>query len=157
MTDYYALLATFTAEQRTAFVNAALELNQAAAPAVPATIAATATVVESNYYDMVEAVPVTFKADLSVSPKSRDTTYATTYDHLWCKGSYRVKGPKGGVYFVGRAVLGVKKGQQIKGTLRVGNKHFEAFCEGRPLDAWFRPDGAQESVLIGVLTNFHAV
>jgi hypothetical protein len=111
----------------------------------------------TSYYNLDDAVDVTFKADLSVNDKSRDTSYATRFDHVWCKGQYRVKGPKGGVYFVGRCVMGVKKGQQVKGLLRVGNRYFEAFLEGQPLDAWFRPDGADDAVLIGTLTNYRAV
>jgi len=125
--------------------------------AVPEAPVAAEAVTPNTYYNLDEAVAVTFKADLSVNPKSRDISYAEQFDHVWCKGNYRVKGPKGGVYFVGRCVLGVKKGQQIKGTLRVGNKYFEAFLDGQPLDAWFRPEGETESVLIGTLTKYRNV
>lgn len=112
---------------------------------------------DNSYYDMTEAVPVKFKASLAASEKSRDTSYAERFDHVWCKGSYRVRGPKGGVYFVGRCVMGVRKGQQVKGTLRVSNRHFESLMEGNVIDGWFRPDGQKESVLIGELSNYSPV
>jgi hypothetical protein len=162
MSNLTQLLSALTPEQRQALAATllasdngtpahALEDTSAAPPV--ATLESTA----SSYYNMDDAVAVTFKADLSVSDKSRDTSYARQYDHVWCKGNYRVKGPKGGVYFVGRCVLGVKKGQQVKGTLRVGNKHFEPFMNGSEMDAWFRPDGADDALLIGTLSNFRVV
>lgn len=153
MSDLTQLLSALTPEQREALA----AMLQPTAPTATATVPAPAETPASTYYNMDEAVPVTFKADLSVNEKSRDTSYAQKYDHIWCKGNYRVKGPKGGVYFVGRCVLGVKKNQQVKGTLRVGNKHFEPFLSGTPLDAWFRPDGAEEAILIGTLTNYKPV
>jgi len=143
-----------TPEQRQSL--AAKLLEGLATVPTPAPVTADKPVADS-YYNMDEAVPYTFKAKLSVSEKSRDTSYAKRFDHVWCKGSARVKGPKGGVYFVGRCVMGVKKGQQVKGTLRVGNKHFEALVAGVPMDAWFRPDGAAEAVLIGQLSDFTSV
>jgi hypothetical protein len=149
MTDIAQLFAGLSPEQRSAL--ASMLLQQETAPAPTTTAVAEP---QTSYYDMTEAVPVTFKADLSVNEKSRDKSYPAKYDHVWCKGSYRVKGPKGGVYFVGRCVMGVKKGQQVKGTLRVGNKHFEPFMSGGQMDAWFRPDGADEAILIGTLSNF---
>jgi hypothetical protein len=145
------LLSTMTPEQRQSLAAALLQ-EAAETPAATATAEPA-----SSYYNMNEAVAVTFKADLSVNEKSRDRTYAERFDHVWCKGHYRVKGPKGGQYFVGRCVLGVKKHQQVKGTLRVGNKHFEPFRDGAPMDAWFRPDGASEAVLIGTLSNYRDV
>jgi hypothetical protein len=161
MTDITNLFAGMSDDQRTALASMLLQqlgVQPESAPTAAATEAATATAVQdapaSSYYDMSEAVPVTFKADLSVNEKSRDKSFATKYDHVWCKGSYRVKGPKGGVYFVGRCVMGVKKGQQVKGTLRVGNKYFEPFLTGGQMDAWFRPDGADEAILIGTLSNY---
>lgn len=158
MTNISDMIASLTPAQRDSLT--ALLLQQVAS--APQTAVAEAPVAEpstfqSSYYDMEQAVAVTFKATLSVNDKSRDKSYAERFDHLWCKGNYRVKGPKGGVYFVGRAVMGVKKGQQVKGTLRVGNKYFEAFLDGAPMDAWFRPEGESESILIGTLTNFRAV
>jgi hypothetical protein len=148
MTDLTMLLNVLTDDQKQAL---AAILSSSAPATEPAPAA------KLDYYDTTEAVPAKFKADLEVSPKSRDTSYAERFDHVWCTGSYRVKGPKGGVYFVGRCVLGVKKGQQVKGTLRVGNKYFEAFLEGEPMDAWFRPEGESESILLGVLSNYRAV
>lgn len=154
MSNLTALLDGLSPEQRDSL--AAMLLAQAAGSATAVASEPEPTKSDS-YYDMADAVPVTFKADLSVNPKSRNTSYAERFDHIWCKGNYRVKGPKGGVYFVGRCVMGVKKGQQVKGTLRVGNKHFEPFLSGTPLDAWFRPDGESESILIGTLSNYRAV
>jgi hypothetical protein len=119
------------------------------APAEPA-----AEVQKPSYYNMDDAVPVKFRAVLAAVEKARDQSYAQRFDHVWCVGHYQVKGPKGGVYFVGRCVLGVKKGQQLKGTLRVGNRHFEALLNGGTMDAWFRPDGEDEAVLIGVLSDY---
>lgn len=158
MSDLTQLFSALTAEQRSALAAVLLQSEVDAATSTPEPVAtATATVSDdlpTSYYDMTDAIPVTFKAALSVNEKSRDKSYPAKYDHVWCKGSYRVKGPKGGVYFVGRCVMGVKKGQQVKGTLRVGNKHFEPFLNGGQMDAWFRPDGADEAILIGTLSNF---
>lgn len=144
------MLAAMTPEQRQSLAAKLLaELTPSTTP-----IATSGPETKESYYNMDEAVPVTFKASLAVNEKSRDKSYAERFDHVWCKGHYRVKGPKGGVYFVGRCVMGVKKGQQVKGTLRVGNKYFEPFLTGGSLDAWFRPDGQDEAILIGTLSNF---
>lgn len=151
------LVQTMSPEQRQALAALLLQDAAPAAVAEPPAAAEPQPQPSSSYYNMDEAVAVTFKADLSVNPKSRDTSFAKRFDHVWCKGHYRAKGPKGGVYFVGRCVLGVKKGQQLKGTLRVGNKHFEALLNGQPMDAWFRPEGETESILIGTLSNYRDV
>lgn len=156
MTDVAALLDLMSPEQRESVT--AMLLQKLAEEAAPAPVETpTPSAPALSYYNMDDAVAVTFKATLSVLDKSRDKSYAAKYDHVWCKGHYRVKGPKGGVYFVGRCVMGVKKGQQVKGTLRVANKHFETFVSGAALDAWFRPDGAADAVLIGQLSNFRSV
>jgi hypothetical protein len=143
------LLGMLTPEQRT-------QLAQALEEQQPASPADTAVAESSSYYNMDEAVEVKFKADLQPNAKSRDASFSEKYDHVWSIGHYRVRGPRGGVYFVGRCVLGVRKGQQVKGTLRVGNRYFEEFLQGAPLDAWFRPDGVREPVLIGTLVNYRA-
>lgn len=111
---------------------------------------------KSSYYNMDAAVEATFKAALAKSPKSRDTSYADKYDHVWCKGHWQVKGPKGGEYFVGRCVMGVQKGKQVKGILRISNQRFLDLKEGGTVDGWFRPDGAKDSVLIGELSAYKA-
>lgn len=154
MSDLTSILESLSPQQRDSL--AAMLLRQAAGTAA-ATAEPLAPVQPDSYYNMDEAVPATFKADLSVNEKSRNKTYAERFDHVWCKGNNRAKGPKGGVYFVGRCVMGVKKGQQVKGTLRVGSKYFDALQSGGEMDAWFRPDGESESVLIGTLSNYRAV
>lgn len=159
MHDIAALLEALSPAQRESLTAKLLEDLTKPLPA-PAPAAAVATADEptpSSYYDMTDAVSITFKAKLSVNEKSRNKSYAERFDHVWCKGHTRVKGPKGGVYFVGRCVMGVKKGQQVKGILRVGNKHFDAFQAGTPLDAWFRPDGEAEAILIGTLTELQTL
>lgn len=157
MTQLNTLVDTLTPEQRQALASLLLQ----STPTTPTPVSQDPedqdTPSPSSYYNMDEAVPVTFKADLQLNEKSRDKTYAQRFDHVWCKGNQFVKGPKGGVYFVGRCVLGVKKGQQIKGILRVGAKHFTALQQGGQMDAWFRPDGEADATLIGTLTNFRVV
>lgn len=152
MDNLAAILEFMSPEQRQDL--ARLLAGAATETATATATAPTPTEPASSYYDMNEAIAATFKAKLSINEKSRDKSYAERYDHIWCKGHYRVKGPKGGVYFVGRCVLGVKKGQQVKGTLRVGNKHFENLLNGGTIDAWFRPDGASEAILIGSLSDY---
>ena len=146
-----ALLAVLTPEQRAQLV---AQLTPESPLAVGAAVDAAPA---SSYYDMSAAVPATFKATLSATPKARNAHYSDRYDHLWCKGHVNVRGPKGGVYFVGRGVMGVKKGQQTKGILRVSALRFEDLRQGGTIDAWFRVDGEKDSTLIGALSQYRAV
>lgn len=114
-------------------------------------LAGGATPPAKQYYNNEQAVQVTFKAKLKVHERSKNTHYAETYSHVWCKGHYRLIGPKGGKYFVGRMVMGVKKGAQVKGILRVNSDKFENFLAGEELDAWFKLDKSKDATLIGVL------
>jgi hypothetical protein len=125
------------------------QLTQQAVPPAPAPAPV-------SYYDLSEAQDATFKAALRTSAKSRDTSFATRFDHVWCKGQFNAKGPKGGQYFVGRCVMGVKKHQQVKGILRISNERFLALQAGGVVDGWFRPDGSKDSVLIGELSGYRA-
>jgi hypothetical protein len=128
-----------------------------AAPAAPTPAPGTRSAAPESYYDMDAAVPVTFKAKLSPSPKARDKSYAERFDHIWVKGHYQVVGPKGGQYCVGRVVLGVKKGQQVKGILRISNAKFLELQAGGTVDGWMRPDDSKDSVLLGELSGYQAV
>jgi len=110
-------------------------------------------ILHSNYYDMQNATPVTFRSDFVASRRSRRESSNEKWKHVWCRGNYGVRGPKGGVYFVGRCVLGLHKETQVKGTLKVSDSHFRTFLVGGTLDAWFRPDGTQTTRCIGVLFN----
>lgn len=144
-----SILASLTPEQKAQLLQELLGSSSATT-----TIQETPAKPTSTYYNMDDAIPVTFKATLAKSDKSRDITFAQRFDHVWCKGSYQVKGPKGGLYFVGRCVMGVKKGQQVKGTLRISNQRFLELQAGQTVDGWFRPDGSKDSILIGELSGF---
>lgn len=106
--------------------------------------------------DMTSAVKVTFVASLT-AVRAKTEEYHTKYDHIWSAGHYQVKGPKGGLYFLGRAVMGKpKSGEQVKGTLKISNTKFLALQAGGTTEAWFTPEGSSEALLIGTLTRFVA-
>ena len=103
---------------------------------------------------MTTAVKATFTASLT-AVRAKTDVYHTKYDHLWATGHYQVQGPKGGLYFLGRVVMGrPKDGSQVKGTLKLSNTKFLALQAGGTTEAWFTPDGSSEALLIGTLTRF---
>lgn len=108
---------------------------------------------KSAQLDMSMAVPITFVVQLSPNDRARDPSWAQRFDHLWFKGHYQAKGPKGGVYCVGRAVLGNAAREQYKGTLKIANKAYLQLVAGEAVDGWFIPDDTKDNVLIGTLSH----
>lgn len=154
-----ALLATMTPEQKASLV---LQLVQptagpvtapaVVAPDIPAPPSPTA-VKKRGKLDMKDAVAISFKARLTKSPMARSQEWAERYDHIWFKGHYQVKGPKGGVYCLGHCVLGNPKREQVKGTLKISNRAYLSLAAGEPIDGWFIPDGTTDNILIGILSH----
>lgn len=103
--------------------------------------------------DMSTAQPISFIASLSANERARDQTWAQRFDHVWFKGHYQVKGPKGGMYCLGRAVLGNRAREQYKGTLKISNKAYLQLAAGEAVDGWFIPDDTKDNVFIGTLSN----
>lgn len=153
------LVQQMTPEQRAALLTQLLPATSAApAPTFTPTPAPTATAPrpsrgKKGALDMSTAVPITFVATLSANERARDQSWAERYDHVWFKGHYQVKGPKGGVYCVGRAVLGNKAREQYKGTLKISNKAYLQLAAGEAIDGWFVPDDTKDNVLIGTLSH----
>lgn len=117
----------------------------------PAPVAATPA---SKGLDLSNAIEVKFRATLSPNDRCRDPEWAQTYDHVWFKGHYQVKGPKGGLYCHGRAVLGNAQKQQYKGVLKISNKAFLQLQQGQAIDGWFIPDDTKDNVFVGTLSDF---
>jgi hypothetical protein len=103
--------------------------------------------------NMDDAIAITFKAQLEPNERARDQSWAETYDHIWFKGHYQVKGPKGGMYCLGLCILGNDRREQRRGQLKISNRSFLALQNGEPVDGWFIPDDTKENVLIGTLSN----
>lgn len=164
------MVSQMTPEQRAAIVQQLLGTAMSAAPTSPTATppvppAATAVAERpapkkpwmskgKGKLDMTDAVPVTFKARLEPNDRARDQSWAETYDHIWFKGHYQVKGPKGGMYCLGLGILGNPQREQCRGQLKISNRAFLALQNGEPIDGWFIPDDTKENVLIGTLTHF---
>lgn len=101
--------------------------------------------------DTSTARQITFIADIAPHPKAGDTRFVD--ETLWFKGVDGAKGPQGGVYCYGRAVVGTRDHAQ-KGILKIASRKFQALEAGGTADAWVRFDGASEDVLIGTLTGY---
>lgn len=159
------LVAQLSPEQRAALVQQLLG-GSAPAPAAVPQPTPTATAVadaptpkpagarfKNGKLNMDEAIPVTFKVQLSANDRARDPSWADQYDHLWFKGHYQVKGPKGGMYCLGLGILGNPQREQRRGQLKISNRAFLALQNGEPIDGWFIPDDTKENVLIGTLSH----
>ena len=162
------MVAQMTPEQRAAMLQQLIGGSMPAPAAMPTTPAPapTATAVAEpptakkpwmskgkGKLNMSDAVAVTFKARLEPNDRARDQSWAETYDHIWFKGHYQVKGPKGGMYCLGLAILGNPQREQCRGQLKISNRAFLALQNGEPIDGWFIPDDTKENVLIGTLTS----
>lgn len=161
------MVAQMSPEQRTALLAQLISATPAATPPAAAAPAATAVLDApapapkskswgargKGKLNMADAIAITFKAQLEPNDRARDQSWAETYDHIWFKGHYQVKGPKGGMYCLGLCVLGNDKREQCRGQLKISNRAFLALQNGEPIDGWFIPDDTKENVLIGTLTN----
>ncbi len=164
-----SLVHTMTPDQRVALRNLLLETTPLDPPpiATPSpqptppvqTAAPTAAPTRRDRLNLQDAIAITFKAALVPSDKARDPQWAQTYDRLWFKGHYQVKGPKGGVYCFGRAVLGNPQREQYKGMLKISNRNFLQLQAGGAIVGWFLPDDSPNgtNVLIGTLQQFQAL
>lgn len=105
--------------------------------------------------DMSEATPVTFVADLVAGDRAKDSPYLGERA-LWATGMSGARGPQGGVYFYGRAVIAVGKDRR-RAQIKVGKKHFDVLAAGGAMPVWVRFDGETTDTLIGVATGYREV
>lgn len=103
--------------------------------------------------DTSAATPVCFTADLADDDRVKDKTHVNR--NMWFRGVTNAKGPKGGVYFNGRVVIGWGAAQK-KGWLKMGARHLEALQKGESVPAYIQFDGTREQVIVGVMTNYKA-
>lgn len=105
--------------------------------------------------DLSDALAVHFHAVLSPNERCRDQSWAETYDTLTVKGHYQVKGPKGGMYCLGQAVLSNDDGDQYACTFKISNKNFLQLQQGGEIDGWCVDNATGESLFIGTLSQYH--
>lgn len=106
--------------------------------------------------DLSDALAVQFRAVLSPNERCRDQSWAQTYDTVSVKGHYQVKGPKGGMYCLGQAVLSNDDGDLHACTFKISNKNFLQLKNGGEIDGWCVDNDTGESLFIGTLSQYHA-
>lgn len=106
--------------------------------------------------DLSDALAVQFRAVLSPNERCRDQSWAQTYDTISVKGHYQVKGPKGGMYCLGQAVLSNDDGDLHACTFKISNKNFLQLKNGGEIDGWCVDNDTGESLFIGTLSQYHA-
>lgn len=107
--------------------------------------------------DLSDALAVHFTACLSPNERCRDQSWAETYTTLTVKGHYQVKGPKGGMYCLGQAVLSNEDGDEYRCTFKISNKNFLVLKAGGEIDGWCVDNESGESLFIGTLSDYEAL
>lgn len=112
---------------------------------------------KSATLDLSDAKAVHFTASLNPNERCRDQTWAQTFDTITVKGHYQVKGPKGGMYCLGQAVLSSPEGDTHQLTLKIANKNFLLLQAGGEIDGWCVDPTTKESLFIGTLGDYTPV
>lgn len=112
---------------------------------------------KSPKLDLSDAIDTKFRVSLSANERCRDHNWAATYDTVTVRGHYQVKGPKGGMYCLGQAVLSSREGDIYSCTLKISNKSFLDLKSGGAIDGWCIDADTGESLFIGTLSGFQPV
>lgn len=107
--------------------------------------------------DLSDAIAVHFQAVLSPNERCRDQSWAETYDTITVKGHYQVKGPKGGMYCLGKARVSNQDGDSQVLTFKISNKNYLVLLGGGEIDGWCVDPATNESVFIGTLSQYEPV
>lgn len=159
-----SILDLLTPEQKQQLVAELLQTQTATAVAEPPAPAATPKAStkpapkrtsKTPKLDLSDALAVHFKAVLSPNERCRDQSWAETYDTITVKGHYQVKGPKGGMYCLGQAVLSNDDGDEFACTLKISNKNFLQLKANGEIDGWCVDNTTGESLFIGTLSQYH--
>lgn len=148
----HTVLASLPPAEREAFLKQAQAAHlPAPTPAAAAAPAAQPQQGDTNFFDMAHAKPVgPFTVILGECPHQAEGMKGK---NLFFVGHRDVRGPKGGVYLRGRAVIGYGA-TQVKGILQIGDKYTDELIGGGAVKLWVRMDGTAERVCVGVATAF---
>lgn len=104
--------------------------------------------------DYSASTPLTALADLVPSERSGlSAEFYEQFKDVFLAGREQVKGPKGGVYFTGRATFKDPQNVLRRATVKLSQAAFDRLKAGQPIEGYATFDDLG-TVNIGVLKNF---
>lgn len=104
--------------------------------------------------DYSASTPLTALADIKPSDRSvLSADFYQQFPDVFLAGREHVKGPKGGVYFMGRATFKDESNTLRRATVKLSQAAFDRLKAGQPIEGYATFDDLG-TVNIGVLHNF---